>query len=61
MAKTNATGNGKKGKDVTQTFGLRKLKQAFDGLTGDLAKSLRGKNRGTRGIDEARRAKGSSK
>lgn len=59
MAKDRTSTSKKKG--VTDTFSVKTLKTGFDRITGNLAKGLRGKNRGTRGIDEARRAKGSVK
>ena len=61
MAKDKTAGNGKKTKSLTDTFSVKTLKKGFDRFTGDLSKSLRGKSRGTRGIDEARRAKGPNK
>ena len=46
----------KKSKKLTETFTTRTLRKGFDRLEG-IAKKLRGKNRGTRGIDEAKRAR----
>lgn len=57
MAETN-TSNGskkikkKKKKSITETFSIKTLKQGFDDFSGDLATALRGKNRGTRGLDK---------
>ncbi len=47
----------KKKKSLTETFSVKTLRKGFDSFTGDLAKALRGKKRGRRGLDEARRSR----